>query len=43
MANLGAKNVAALNKSLIMPTAPVNLPTLWSAFPLMDATGFSAV
>jgi glycolate oxidase len=43
MANLGAKNIAALNKSQITPTAPVNLPTLWSAFPLMDSTGFSAV
>lgn len=43
MANLGAKNVAALNKALITPTAPVNPPSLFSAFPLMDATGFSAV
>ena len=36
MANLGAKNVAALNKSLITPTTPVNPPSLFSAFPLMD-------
>ena len=43
MANLGAKNVAALNKALITPTTPVNLPSLFSAFPLMDSTGFSAV
>ena len=43
MANLGAKNVAALNKSLITPSSPVNPPSLWSAFPLMDSSGFSAV
>jgi glycolate oxidase len=43
MANLGAKNVAALNKSLITASTPVNPPSLFSAFPLMDATGFSAV
>jgi isopentenyl diphosphate isomerase/L-lactate dehydrogenase-like FMN-dependent dehydrogenase len=43
MANLGAKNVAALNKSLITPTTPVNPPSLFSAFPLMDSTGYSAV
>jgi glycolate oxidase len=43
MANLGAKNVAALNKSLITASTPVNPPSLFSAFPLMDATGFSSV
>ncbi|HEY1505374.1 MAG TPA: alpha-hydroxy acid oxidase [Stellaceae bacterium] len=43
MANLGAKNVAALNKSLITVSTPVNPPSLFSAFPLMDATGFSTV
>lgn len=43
MANLGAHNVAALNTKLITPTTPVNPPSLFSAFPLMDATGFSAV
>jgi hypothetical protein len=43
MANLGAKNVGALNKSLITASTPVNFPTLFSAFPLMDATGYSAV
>lgn len=43
MANLGAKNIGALNKSLITATTPVNQPSLFSAFPLMDATGFSAV
>jgi isopentenyl diphosphate isomerase/L-lactate dehydrogenase-like FMN-dependent dehydrogenase len=43
MANLGAKNVAALNKSFITASTPVNQPTLFSAFPLMDATGYSAV
>jgi glycolate oxidase len=43
MANLGAKNVAALNNSQLTPTTPVNLPTMWSAFPLMDSAGFSAV
>jgi isopentenyl diphosphate isomerase/L-lactate dehydrogenase-like FMN-dependent dehydrogenase len=43
MANLGAKNVAALNKSLITASTPVNQPTLFSAFPLLDSTGYSAV
>lgn len=43
MSNLGAKNVAALNKSLVTASTPVNLPTLFSAFPLMDTTGYSAV
>ena len=43
MANLGAKNVAALNKALLTPTTPVNAPSLWSAFPLMDSAGFSTV
>ena len=43
MANLGAKNVAALNKALITASTPVNPPSLFSAFPLMDSTGFSAV
>lgn len=43
MSNLGAKNVGALNKSLITASTPVNQPSLFSAFPLMDATGFSAV
>jgi glycolate oxidase len=43
MANLGAKNVGALNKSLITATTPVNQPTLFSAFPLLDSTGYSAV
>ncbi|HEY3919743.1 MAG TPA: alpha-hydroxy acid oxidase [Stellaceae bacterium] len=43
MANLGAHDVAALNRNLITRSTPVNWPTLFSAFPLMDSTGFSAV
>lgn len=43
MANLGAHDVTALNRNLITRSTPVNWPTLFSAFPLMDATGFSAV
>jgi glycolate oxidase len=42
MANLGAKNVAALDRKFLTPTTPVNLPSMWSAFPLLDSTGFSA-
>ena len=33
MANLGAKNVAALNKALITPTTPVNPPSLVQRVP----------
>ncbi|HWE72013.1 MAG TPA: alpha-hydroxy acid oxidase [Stellaceae bacterium] len=43
MANLGAKNVAALNKSLITASTSMNPPGLFSAFPLMDTTGLSSV
>jgi glycolate oxidase len=43
MANLGAKNVAALNRALTTPTTPVNHPGLFSAFPLLDSSGFSPV
>jgi glycolate oxidase len=43
MANLGAHDVAALNRKLITPATSVTPPGLFSAFPLMDATGFSVV
>jgi glycolate oxidase len=43
MANLGAHNIKALNAKFLTPSTPVNPPTLFSAFPLMDSTGFSAV
>jgi len=36
MANLGAKNLAALNKSYLAPATPVNFPTMFSAFPLLE-------
>ena len=36
MANLGAKNLAALNRSLLAPATPVNFPTMFSAFPLLE-------
>lgn len=36
MANLGAKNLAALNKSLTTPTTPLNPPSMFSAFPLLE-------
>ncbi len=43
MANIGAKNVAALNRGLTTPTTPVNHPSLFSAFPLLDSSNFSPV
>jgi glycolate oxidase len=43
MANLGAHDVEALNRKFLTPTTPVNQPGLFSAFPLMDSTGFSVV
>jgi isopentenyl diphosphate isomerase/L-lactate dehydrogenase-like FMN-dependent dehydrogenase len=36
MANLGAKNLAALNKALTTPTTPMNHPTMFSAFPMLE-------
>jgi len=43
MANLGAHNIAALNQKFLAPGAVVTQPGLFSAFPLMDSTGFSKV
>lgn len=43
MANLGAKDIAALNKALLTPTSAVTQPGLFSAFPLLDSSGFSPV
>jgi glycolate oxidase len=36
MANLGARNLAELNRSRMVPAMPVNPPSMFSAFPLMD-------
>jgi isopentenyl diphosphate isomerase/L-lactate dehydrogenase-like FMN-dependent dehydrogenase len=36
MANLGARNIAALNPALVVAARPVNFPSMFSAFPLMD-------
>ncbi len=35
-ANLGAKRIADLNPSYLVPAKPVNEPSLFSAFPLLD-------
>jgi glycolate oxidase len=43
MANLGAHNIAALNQKFLAPGAVVSQPGMFSAFPLMDSTGFSKV
>jgi glycolate oxidase len=36
MANLGAKNLAALNRAFLAPAMPVNFPTMFSAFPMLE-------
>ncbi len=36
MANLGAKNLAGLNRSFLAPAMPVNFPTMFSAFPMLE-------
>ncbi len=36
MANLGVRDLASLNRSHVLAASPVNHPSLFSAFPLMD-------